>query len=55
VQQAIERTAKFLEPRLRPVPIERATIHNEEDVNQWFIRQKAALLQAFKDGPVLTQ
>jgi hypothetical protein len=55
VQQAIERAAKLLEPRVRPVPIERATLRNEEDVNQWLIRQKAALLQALKDGPVLTQ
>lgn len=55
VQQAIERAAKLLEPKLRPVPIERATLRNEEDVNQWLIRQKAALLQALKDGPVLTQ
>jgi hypothetical protein len=55
VQQAIERAAKLLEPKLRAVSIERATLRNEEDVNQWLIRQKAALLQALKDGPVLTQ
>ncbi|MBI3372694.1 MAG: BREX system P-loop protein BrxC [Betaproteobacteria bacterium] len=55
VQQAIERAAKLLEPTLRPVRIERATLRNEEDVSQWLIRQRAALLRALKDGPVLTQ
>jgi len=55
VQQAIERAAKLLEPKVRSVAIERATLHNEEDVNQWLTRQKTALLQALKDGPVLIQ
>ena len=55
VQQVIERAAKLLEPKVHAVAIERATLRNDEDVNQWLIRQKAALLQALKDGPVLTQ
>ena len=55
IQQAIERAAKLLEPKLRAVPIERATLRTEEEVDQWLTRQKTALLQALKDGPVLTQ
>ena len=55
VQQAIERAAKLLEPKVRSVAIERATLRNEEDVNQWLNRQKLTLLQAIKDGPVLIQ
>jgi len=55
VQQTIERAAKLLEPKVRSVAIERATLRNEEDVNQWLTRQKTALLQALKDGPVLIQ
>jgi hypothetical protein len=55
VQQAIERAAKLLEPKVRSVAIERATLCNEEDVNQWLTRQKLTLLQAIKDGPVLIQ
>ena len=55
VQQAIERAAKLLEPKVRSVAIERATLRNEEDVNQRLTRQKTALLQALKEGPVLIQ
>ncbi len=55
VQQAIERAAKLLEPKVRSVAIERATLRNEEDVNQWLTRQKLTLLQVIKDGPVLIQ
>ncbi len=35
--------------------IDRATLRNEEDVNEWLTRQKTALLEALKDGPVLIQ
>ena len=55
VQQAIECAAKLLEPKVRSVAVERATLRNEEDVNAWLARQKTALLQALKDGPVLIQ
>ena len=55
VQQVIERAAKLLEPKVRSVAIERATLRNEKDVNEWLTRQKLTLLQAIKDGPVLIQ
>ena len=55
VQQAIERAAKLLEPKVRSVAIERATLRNEEYVNQWLTHQKLTLLRAIKDGPVLIQ
>jgi len=55
VQQAIERAAKMLEPKVRSVAIERATLRDEDDVNEWLSRQRTALLQALKDGPVLIQ
>jgi hypothetical protein len=53
--QAIERAAKLLEPKVRAVGIERATLRNEHEVDEWLARQRVTLLQALKDGPVLTQ
>ena len=55
IARAIERAAKLLEPKVRSVAIERTTLRNEKDVNEWLARQKTALLQALKDGPVLIQ
>jgi hypothetical protein len=55
VQRAIEQAAKRLEPRVRPVTIERTTLRSPQDVEQWLERQKVALLNAIGDGPVLIQ
>ena len=55
VQRAIAQAAKRLEPRVRPVIIERTTLRSSQDVEQWLERQKAVLLHAIGDGPVLIQ
>lgn len=53
VQKALEQAAKLLEPKVRPVTIERSTLTTEADVDAWLDRQKKALVAAIKDGPVL--
>lgn len=55
VQQAIERAARLLEPKVRPIAIERATLRSPQDVERWLERQKGMLLGAVRDGPVLIQ
>ncbi|MDB4990211.1 MAG: hypothetical protein JWN04_5389, partial [Myxococcaceae bacterium] len=53
VQKALEQAAKLLEPKVRPVAIERSTLTTEADVDAWLERQKNSLIAAIKDGPVL--
>jgi hypothetical protein len=53
VQKALELAAKLLEPKVRPIAIERSTLTTEADVDAWLDRQKKALVAAIKDGPVL--
>jgi hypothetical protein len=53
VQKALEQAAKLLEPRVRPVNIERSTLSTEADLDAWLERQKKTLGAAIKDGPVL--
>jgi len=53
VQKALEQAAKLLEPKVRPVTIERSTLTTEADVDAWLDRQKTALVAAIKAGPVL--
>jgi hypothetical protein len=53
VQKALEQAARLLEPKMRPVTIERATLATEADVEAWIDRQKKTLVAAIKDGPVL--
>ena len=51
--RAVERAARLLEPKVRPVALERATLRDAAEVEAWAERQKAALLEAVADGPVL--
>jgi len=53
VQQAIERAAKILEPKVQHVTLERMTLRNETDVSDWLERQRTRLTEAVKQGPVL--
>ncbi len=53
VQQAIERAAKLLEPKVQTISVERSTLHNEQEVDAWLRRQKERLLAVLKAGPVL--
>lgn len=53
VQRALQQAALLLEPKVRPVAVERATLATEADVQQWVQRQQQLLSAAIKDGPVL--
>jgi hypothetical protein len=53
VQNALEHAARVLEPKVRPVTIERSTLATEADVDAWLERQKKTLFAAIEDGPVL--
>lgn len=53
VQQALERAARLLEPKVQTVSIERATLHSPEEVDAWADRQRDALKTALKSGPIL--
>jgi hypothetical protein len=52
-QKALEQAAKLLEPKVRPLTIERSTLATEADVAAWLDRQNKVLIAAIKDGPVL--
>ena len=51
--RAVEQAARLLEPEIRPVALERATLRDAAEVEAWTERQKKALLEAVADGPVL--
>ena len=53
IQQAIERAAKLLEPKVQMISLERSTLRSKEDVDAWLDRQKEKLLDGLKRGPVL--
>lgn len=52
-QRALELAARALEPTVRAVSIERATLRSPEDVRDWLGRQERTLLQAIESGPIL--
>ncbi len=53
VQRGLEQAAKRLEPTVRTLAIERATLRSAEEVRAWIERQESLLLDAIKSGPVL--
>ncbi|MDQ0324220.1 hypothetical protein J2R99_000069 [Rhodopseudomonas julia] len=53
VNQAIERAARLLEPKVQTVTLERSTLRDAAEVEAWVERQKATLLAKIADGPVL--
>jgi hypothetical protein len=53
VQRALEVAARMLDPKVRSVTLERATLRSEGDVQAWLKRQETTLLGAVKQGPVL--
>jgi hypothetical protein len=55
ISRALEAAAKMLEPKIQNVRLESATLHNEQDVEQWTERQRKALAAAVKNGPVFIQ
>lgn len=55
IQKAFEHAARLLEPRVRPISLERATLTTAADVEAWIDRQQDTLLDAIKGGPVLVK
>ena len=55
VAQAIERAAKLLEPQVQTVSLERATLKNVAEVDDWIERQRKLLRDAVAKGPILVQ
>jgi hypothetical protein len=53
VNQAIERAARLLEPKVQTVTLERSTLRDAAEVEAWVERQKATLLAKIVAGPVL--
>jgi hypothetical protein len=53
VALAIERAARLLEPKVQTVTLERSTLRDEAEVEAWVARQKARLIGAVRQGPVL--
>lgn len=53
VNQAIERAARLLEPKVQTVTLERSTLRDPAEVEAWIDRQKAILLSKVANGPVL--
>ena len=53
VNQAIERAARLLEPKVQTVTLERSTLRNPAEVEAWIDRQKTMLLSKVANGPVL--
>lgn len=53
VNHAIQRAAKYLEPQVQTVSVERTTLRTAADVEVWLQRQKKRVLDALKQGPVL--
>ncbi len=53
VQRALELAARFLEPKVTVITVERATLRTPEDVQQWLSRQGKVLIEAVQKGPVL--
>ena len=55
LQQAIERAAQRLEPRVQTVSVERITLRTKEDVNAWLEKTKVRLMEAIGRGPILVK
>jgi hypothetical protein len=52
-QRALELGARALEPTVRSVVVERATLRSKEDVHDWLARQERRLLTEIENGPIL--
>lgn len=53
VNQAIERAARLLEPKVQMVTLERSTLRDAAEVEAWIERQKTTLMSKIANGPVL--
>jgi hypothetical protein len=55
VTNALNKASQLLEPKVQFVPIDKAVLRNESDVDNWLASQRTALLDALKFGPVQVQ
>ena len=55
VQRALEAAARFVEPTIRTVVLERMTLRSEADVRGWLERQEKRLLAEVEAGPRVDQ
>jgi hypothetical protein len=55
VSRALEAAAKLLEPKVQKIKLESATLHNDNEIEQWMERQRKTLASALKNGPVFIQ
>ena len=53
VQTALEMAARLLEPKVRTVKLERATLRSEAEVRAWLDRHEKLLLAEVRQGPIL--
>lgn len=53
VQKALELAARLLEPQVRSIALERATLRTSTDVEAWLTRARSTLIAAVDNGPVL--
>jgi hypothetical protein len=53
VQRALEKAAKLLEPKVRMVTLERATLKTADDVEAWLAKACETLTEALGDRPVM--
>jgi hypothetical protein len=55
VGNALKAAAILLEPKVRPVAVEKILLKTPEDVHWWIARQEKTLLAAIEQGPVQVQ
>lgn len=55
VANALKAAAILIEPKVRPVAVEKILLKTAEDVHQWTARQEKMLLAAIEKGPVQVQ
>jgi len=55
VAHALKAAAILIEPKVRPVAVEKILLRTAEDVHQWTARQEKMLLAAIEKGPVQVQ
>jgi hypothetical protein len=53
VSLAVERAARLLEPKVRPLKVKSATLSTAKDVDIWLHQQRHDLLEAIEEGPIL--
>ena len=55
VANALKAAAVLLEPKVRPVAVEKSLLKTADDVRRWTERQQSVLLEAIEIGPIQVQ